>query len=127
MKLFVVYFMTTSLVVCGGKVNTLLPINRFKRTGKKVSRNIITYAKNHTHMYELLGEYFHPYITNKRLHRLHHPHDYQTKKGLNTIFACYPPKIRTTCTTMNMMNFIIIDIAFRSSRYEYIFKISTST
>ena len=56
------------------------------------------------------------------MHRLHHLHDSQTKKGLNNVFSCYPPKIRTYSTTMIMVTFIIIDIAYHSSCYEDIFK-----
>ena len=33
MQQFIIYFMTTSFVVHGGKVNTMFPINRLKKMG----------------------------------------------------------------------------------------------
>ena len=114
--------MTTVFEVRGGKVNTMIPINRINRMEIKLIRNIITDAKKHTELYELLREHLCPYITNKKLHGLHHPHNYQMKKVLNNIFACKPPKSSTYSTTMNMTTCIIIDMAFHGSSYEDIFK-----
>ena len=79
-------------------------------------------TKNHTHLCEFLGEHFHPYITNKRIHGIHHPLYSQMKKGQNNIFAYYPPKSSTYSKTTNMITFIVLDINFHSSRYEDIFK-----
>ena len=40
-----IYFMTTVFEVRGGKVNTMIPINRINRMEIKLIRNIITDAK----------------------------------------------------------------------------------
>ena len=77
--------------------------------------------KKHTQLYDLLGNHFHPYITNKIIHNTHHPYDFQINKGPHNLFALCATKHRTNSKTMNMTTRFLRAIDDHICGYKYVF------
>ena len=86
-----------------------------------MARTSLQVKKNHTWLYDFLEHHFRPYIINKRLHELHHPHEYQINKVINDLFSCYIPNSRIYSKTINITTCILLPISFHISGYENVF------